>query len=75
MDYIQNTPVILQFENCNMRQCHCIPIVDDDVFEGNEMFYVTLERIADLDRDKIILDLVNGTIEIIDNDKSEYVSM
>ena len=75
MDYDQNTPVILQFESCNMTQCHCIPIVDDDVFEGNEMFYVTLEGIADLDRDKIILDPSNGTIEIIDNEKCEYVSM
>ena len=75
MDYDQNTPVTLQFEKCIMTQCHCIPIVDDDVIEGNEMFYVTLEGIADLVRDKIVLGPVNGTIEIIDNDKSEYVSM
>ena len=75
MDYIQNTPMTLQFENCNMTQCHCIPIVDDDVFEGNEMFYVTLEGTADLDLDKVLLDPVNGRIEIFDNDKSEYVSM
>ena len=75
MDYIQNTSVTLEFENCIMTQCHCIPIVDDDVFEGNEMFYVTLEGTADLVRDKIILDPLNGTIEIIDNEKCEYVSM
>ena len=75
MDYIQNTPVTLEFEKCIMTQCHCIPIVDDDVFEGNEMFYVTLEGTADLDRDKIVLDPVNAAIEIINNDKSEYVSM
>ena len=64
MDYIQNTPVTLQFEKCSMTQCHCIPIVDDGIQEGNEMFYVTLEWTADLDRDKIVLDPVNGTIEI-----------
>ena len=76
MDYIQNTPVTLQFENCNMTQCHCIPIVDDDVIEGNELFYVTLEAADDLERDNIVLDPVNGTIEIVDSEKKcEYVSM
>ena len=65
MDYDQNTPVTLQFENCN-TQCHCIPIVDDDVFEGNETFYVTLEAADDLERDNIVLDPVNGTIEIVE---------
>ena len=68
MDYIQNTPVTLQFENCNMTQCHCIPIVDDDVLEGNETFYVTLEAADDLERDNIVLDPVNGTIEIVDDE-------
>ena len=66
MDYIQNTPVTLQFEKCNMTQCHCIQIVNDDVFEGNEIFYVTLEAADDLERDNIVLDPVNGTIEIMD---------
>ena len=74
MDYIQNTPVTLQFENCNMTQCHYIPIVDDDVLEGNEMFYVTLERASDLDRNKIILDPVNGMIEIVDDEERKYAS-
>ena len=69
MDYSQNTPVTLEFENCNMKQCHWIPIVDDDIFESNEIFYVTLERASDGDRNNIILHPVNGTIEIIDNDK------
>ena len=49
--------------------------MNDDVLEGNETFYVTLERATDLDRNNIILDPVNGTIEIIDDDKCEYVSM
>ena len=67
MDYSQNTPVTLEFENCNTTQCHCIPIMNDDVLEGNETFYVTLEMATDLDRNNIILDPVNGTIEIIDD--------
>ena len=64
MDYNQTTPVTLEFDKYNMTQCHCIPIVNDDVPESNEMFYVTLEGTADLDRDKIKLDPVNGTITI-----------
>ena len=68
MDYSQNTPVNLEFQMCNMTQCHCISIVNDDVPESNEMFYVTLEGTADLDRDKIRLDPVNGTIHIFDDD-------
>ena len=66
MDYIQNTPVTLKFEMCDMKLCHCIPIVDDDVPEGNETFYVTLEGTADLDRDKVLLEPANGTIHILD---------
>ena len=61
LDYSQNTPVTLEFENCNTTQCHSIPIVDDNVLEDNESFYVTIERALDLDRDKIVLDTVNGT--------------
>ena len=48
--------------------------MDDGVFEGNEMFYVTLERASDRDRNNIILHPVNGTIYIIDIE-CEYVSM
>ena len=67
MDYSQNPPITLKFEKCNMKRCHYISIVDDDVPESNEMFYVTLEGTADLDRDKIRLDPVNGTIHIVDD--------
>ena len=69
MDYVQNTPVTLQFEKCSMTQCHCIPIVNDGIQEGKEMFYVTLEWTADLNRGKISLDPVNGTIEIFKDEK------
>ena len=70
MDYDQNTPVILQFESCNMTQCHCIPIVDDDVFEGNEMFYVTLDFWTGT---KLIRHM--EPIEITEAEKCEYVSI
>ena len=75
MDYSQNTPVSLKFEMCNMTRCHYIPIVNDDVFERNEMFYVTLEGTAGLDRDKVVLDPVNGIIEIVDDKERKYASL
>ena len=68
-DYSPNTPVTLEFESCSTKQCHCIPIMDNDVLEGNETFYVTLEMATDLDRNNIILDPVNGTIEIVSDEK------
>ena len=72
-DYIQNTPVTLQFENCNTTKCHYIPIVDDDIFEGNEKFYITLKKVSDRNMKKIALDPVIGTIDIFDNEKCEYI--
>ena len=69
MDYNQNTPVTLKFEKCNrMTLCHSIPIVNDNISESNEMFYVTLEWTAGMDRDNIKLDPVKGTIEIYNDD-------
>ena len=73
MDYIQNTPVTLQFEKCNMTQCHFIPIVDDDIIEGNEMFYVTLKRASDGDNIKLLR--VNGSIQIIDDEGGKYANL
>ena len=76
MDYSQNTPVTLEFEKCDMTQCHYISIVDDDVPESNEIFYVTLEGTTDLDRDEAVLDPVNGIIQIFDHEKrSKYASL
>ena len=51
-----------------MTLCHSIPIVNDDIFESNETFYVTLEGTAGMDRDQIRLDPVNGTIHILNDD-------
>ena len=72
MDYSQNTPVTLKFTKCRMTQCHHILIVDDEVPESNEMFYVTLEGTADLDKD---LDPVNGTIQIFNDEERKYASL
>ena len=70
MDYSQKTPVTLEFGRCHMTRCHYIPIVDDDIFESNETFYVTvtLEETAGMDKDEIKLDPVNGTIHIVNDD-------
>ena len=70
MDYNQTTPVTMEFHECNMTKCHCIPIVDDDISENDEMFHVTLEGTADIDRDKMLLEPVNGIIHILDEDQS-----
>ena len=67
MDYNQTTPVTMQFPKCNMKKCHRIPIVDDGVLENIETIYVTLEGTADMDRDKILLEPVNGIIYILDD--------
>ena len=75
MDYSQNTPVTLEFEMCDMTLCHSILIMDDEVPESNEMFYVTLEGTADLDKDKIVLDPVNGTIQIFNDEERKYASL
>ena len=34
--------------------------------------FVTLERASDLDLDKVLLDPVNGTIEIVDDEKCNH---
>ena len=67
MDYNQTTPVTMQFHKCNMTKCHRIPIVDDGVLENIETIYVTLEGTADRDKDKMLLEPVNGTIYILDD--------
>ena len=66
MDYNQTTPVTMEFHECNVTKCHCIPIVDDDISENDEIFYVTLEGTADMDRDIMLLEPVNGIIHILD---------
>ena len=65
MDY-RELSTILKFPTCGTRQCVNVSIVDDDVLENVESFYVTLERTPGLDV-RIALDPVDGIISIIDN--------
>ena len=41
--------VILLFDACTTRVCVALPVVDDDISEKVESFYLTLERTSDLD--------------------------
>ena len=66
MDY-DSVPNTLAFGACDTRQCTEIPIVNDMIVEMNESFFVTLEMTSDPDS-RITLDLVDGEIEITDND-------
>ena len=65
MDYI-GPSTILRFPTCGTRQCVNVSIVDDDVLENVESFYVTLERTPGLDV-RITLDPVDGIISITDD--------
>ena len=66
LDYgVVNT--ILVFAACEMRSCVDVFITDDIILEKDESFGITLRRTRDLDS-RIILDPVNGVIEVADND-------
>ena len=66
MDYI-DLSTILSFPACGTKQCVDVTIVNDEVLENVESFNVTLERTPGLDM-RIILDPVDGVVEIIDDD-------
>lgn len=67
MDYGAVSTTVLMFNMCQKRSCADVPIVDDLVLENDESFSVTLDRTTGLDV-RITLDLVEGEIEITDND-------
>lgn len=58
---------LLNFNELQMKSCVNMSIVDDAIVENVESFDVTLERTPDLDG-RIILDPVDGVVEITDND-------
>ena len=59
--------VILEFGVCEARKCVTVSIVDDLVDEEDEIFTYHLRRTPNLDL-RISLELIDGTVEIIDND-------
>ena len=58
---------LLLFAACQRRSCLNVTIVDDDLLEGTETFRASLTRPFDLDT-RIILDPVDGVVQISDND-------
>lgn len=74
-DYIQNTPVTLEFLKCESTKCHCIELVEDIISENIETFYVTLEGDSGLDGSGITLDPVKGQVDIIDNMNCKYACL
>ena len=71
MDY-SAVSTILMFAACQMRSCVNISIVNVAVLENIETFAVTLARTSGLDS-RIVLNPVNGVVEIIDNDGECYI--
>ena len=67
-DYV-TTSKILNFTAGEHSKCVSLSIMDDNIAERVESFYVTLERTSDLD-DRITLDpaAVHGLIQIVDDD-------
>ena len=59
--------VVLIFEACMTRVCEALSIVDDDISERMESFYLTLERTPDLDS-RIILNPRDGEVTIFNDD-------
>ena len=66
MDYSSAINTIVQFNECEQRSCINITIVDDEVPENTEYFNLNLERNGLHER--IQLDLVDGVVQITDND-------
>ena len=57
----------LFFDACMARVCEDLSIVDDNISERTESFYLTLERTSDLDS-RIMLNPMDGEVTIIDDD-------
>ena len=71
MDYI-GLSTILSVPACGTKQCVDVTIVNDDVLENVESFYVTLERTFGMNT-RIRLNTVDGIISIIDDGEYRYI--
>ena len=69
MDYGE-VETILMFRACETRVCTNVTIVDDNVAELTERFFVELNRTDSLDP-RISLDPVVSEVEIIDDGDGE----
>ena len=59
--------MVLFIEACTTKTCVTLPIVNDDISERVESFYLTLETTSELDS-RIILNPRNGEVTIHDDD-------
>ena len=53
---------------CGKEVCTTVAIVDDDIAEDAEMFYVTVEITPGLDPRIKIIGITRATVNICDND-------
>ena len=64
---------ILTFPTCDTRVCTDVTIVDDDIAEFTENFFVSLLRTDQLDS-RITLSPTEAEVEILDNDGSYKIN-
>ena len=67
LDYSTQSTVVLQFVECDKRMCTSVVIIDDSMIENEESLTVTLHETPGTD-DAITLTVVNGVINIFDDD-------
>ena len=66
-DDLTASSVILSFACCDTQSCAALPIINDDIIEGNKSFHYMLERTPDLD-ERIKLDSTVGKLVILNDD-------
>ena len=59
--------MVFSFDACATKVCAALSIVDDEISERIESFYITLERFFNPDS-RIVLNPKNGEITIDDDD-------
>ena len=72
MDYDALVSISLSFGACQSKKCVNVTIVDDDVPEGTENFFVNLLRPSALPS-SITLDPTEAELTIFDNDDGECI--
>ena len=60
--------MIVSFTSCETQSCAALPIINDDIIEGNKSFYYMLERTADLDERIKLNSTVKGKLVILNDD-------
>ena len=66
--------MVFFFDACTTRVCEALTVMDDDISERVESFYLTLERTSDLDN-RIILNRREGEVTINDDDGKSLMNV